>query len=100
MHLGRHSQLIFSKSWKMATNEPFKTFKQAAAQLGLPCHKIQRAARRGLFPTYRLLDKRPLVRVSEVVAAIEASRVEGELGAASISSTEKPENFHRVKTEA
>jgi hypothetical protein len=54
--------------------EPFLTLKAAAIKLGLPYHKIQRAAKRGLIPTYRLLDDRPLMRVSEIVAVIETSR--------------------------
>ena len=62
----------------MANNESFYTLKEAAAKLSLPYHKVQRAAKRGLFPTYRLLDRRPLIRLSEVIAAIEASKTGGQ----------------------
>jgi hypothetical protein len=54
--------------------EPFVTLHQAFAALGIGYWKAQRGARRRLFPTYRLLNGRILVRLSEVVAAIEASR--------------------------
>jgi hypothetical protein len=57
--------------------EPYSTLKQAADLLGLPYFKLQRAGRRGLFPTYRLLNSRALVRLSEVVSAIERSRSGG-----------------------
>ena len=54
------------------------TFKEAAGQLGLPYFKIQRAAARGLIPHYRLFNSRKLVRLSEVVAVIDASRRGGQ----------------------
>jgi len=59
-------------------DEPFSTFKEAARQLNLPYHQIQRAAKKGLIPSYRLLGRRPVVRVSEVIAVIEASKVGGQ----------------------
>jgi hypothetical protein len=49
----------------------------AAERLGLPVFKIRRAAKLGLFPTYSILNGRKLVRLSEVVAAIERSRSGG-----------------------
>jgi hypothetical protein len=52
------------------------TFKEAAVELNLPYFKIQRAAKRGDIPTYRLLNSRPLVRLSEVTV-IEASKTGG-----------------------
>ena len=55
-------------------NEPFRTLKDVAAELGIPTFKITRAAKRGLFPTYCILNQRKLARVSEVKAAIERSR--------------------------
>lgn len=36
--------------------------------------KLRRAAKRGLFPTYSILNGRKLVRLSEIVAAIERAR--------------------------
>lgn len=57
--------------------EPFLTIKDAAKRLGLPVFKLQRAARAGLFPTYRFLNGRILMRLSEVVASIEATRAGG-----------------------
>jgi hypothetical protein len=49
----------------------YLTLKQAAFDLNLPYFKLQRAAKRGLFPTYKLFNSRPLVRIAEIKAAIE-----------------------------
>jgi hypothetical protein len=57
--------------------EPFVTLHEAASALNLGYWKLQRAARRGLFPRYSFLNGRLLVRLSEVVAAIEVSRQGG-----------------------
>ena len=54
--------------------ERLLTYRAAADALGIPYFKIQRAAKARLFPTYRLLNGRPLLRLSEVVAAINATR--------------------------
>lgn len=53
------------------------TLKEAAYELNLPYYKIQRAAKRGDIATYRLFNSRPLVRLSEIFAVIEASKVGG-----------------------
>jgi excisionase family DNA binding protein len=60
----------------MRNTEQFLTLKQAALELGLPYHQLQRATRRGLIPSYKPFGKRPLVRIAEVTAFIEAYRVE------------------------
>jgi hypothetical protein len=57
--------------------EPLLTLQEAANRLGLRQFKITRAAKAGLFPTYSLFNKRKLVRLSEVIAAIETSRQGG-----------------------
>jgi hypothetical protein len=57
--------------------EKLITVKAAAEALGLPTWKLSRAAAQGVFPTYRLLNSRRLVKLSEVLAAIEASRQGG-----------------------
>jgi hypothetical protein len=57
--------------------EQLLTLIAAAERLGLPAFKIRRAARRGLFPTYSILNGKKLVRISEIVAAIERSRSGG-----------------------
>jgi len=59
------------------STEPLKTIQEAAELLGLPYFKLNRAAKRGLIPTYTIFNSRRLVRVSEVVAVIEASRQGG-----------------------
>jgi hypothetical protein len=57
--------------------EPLITIKAAAEALGLPPWKLSRAAKHGTIPTYRVLNSRKLVKLSEVVAAIEATRQGG-----------------------
>jgi len=54
----------------------YLTLKQAAFELNLPYFKIQRAAKRGLFPTHKLVNSRPLVRIADIKAAIERSQGE------------------------
>lgn len=56
--------------------EPFFTIKQAAELLGLHYHQLQRGIKAGAFPAYRM-GSRLRVRLSEVVAVIEASKVGG-----------------------
>ena len=53
--------------------EKLVTIKVASDKTGIPYWKLQRAAKRGLFQTYRILNSRSLVRVSEIIAAIERS---------------------------
>jgi len=66
--------------------EPLLTYKAAASALGIPYFKIQRAAKAKLFPTYRLFNGRRLLRLSEVVAAINATR-DGGIGEVSSTTT-------------
>lgn len=57
--------------------EPLVTFMVAAQRLGLPYHRIQRSAKAGLIPIYKLGQSRKLVRVSEIIAVINSSRTGG-----------------------
>ena len=57
--------------------EPLLPINAAAAALGLHTWKLRRAIKAGLVPSYALLNNRRLVRLSEVVAVIEASRAGG-----------------------
>ena len=57
--------------------EPYCTLGDAARSLNLTYVQIQRAVRRGIFPSYRPLGRRPLVRLSEIVAVIETFRIGG-----------------------
>ena len=57
--------------------EQLRTIASISKELGLPAWKLSRAAKHGVFPTYRLLNTRRLVKLSEVLAAIEASRQDG-----------------------
>jgi len=50
------------------------TYKQAAEAFGLPYFKIQRAAARGVIPTYSLLNGRKYVKIGEIQALLEANR--------------------------
>ena len=59
---------------KKSPPEKLITIKEAAEALGLRPWKLGRAAKQGVFPIYRVLNSRKLVKLSEVVAAIEASR--------------------------
>jgi excisionase family DNA binding protein len=54
--------------------EKLLTLKQAGEILGIPYFKMRRAAKQGSFPVYRFGNSRALVRLSEVDAAINASR--------------------------
>lgn len=47
------------------------SYKQAAEALGLPYFKIQRAAARGLIPTYSLLNGRKYVKLRDIEARIQ-----------------------------
>ena len=47
------------------------TIKEAAALLGLPTWKLQRAVKDGLIPSYTFLNRRKLVRLSEIDAALK-----------------------------
>lgn len=49
------------------------TFKAAAEELGIPYFKVQRAAVRGLIPTYSLLNKRKYVRVSDILSRMSGA---------------------------
>ncbi|MCP1829104.1 hypothetical protein J2R76_005804 [Bradyrhizobium sp. USDA 4532] len=54
--------------------EPLLTLTAVALKLGVPVFKVRRAAKARLFPTYTLFNNRKLVRLSEVLNAIERSR--------------------------
>jgi hypothetical protein len=63
----------------MSSKPPEKLYalKHAAEALALPYHRVQRAARAGLIPTYKLGGSRTLVRLSEIVAVIERTKKGG-----------------------
>lgn len=58
-------------------DEKLLTLQQVEDRLGIPYFKLQRAAKRGLFPTYSIQTKRKLVRLSEVLVAIESTKQGG-----------------------
>jgi hypothetical protein len=49
------------------------TLGDAADALGVPYHVVQRAARRGLVPTYRLGTSRPYVKLRDFLDLMERS---------------------------
>jgi hypothetical protein len=46
----------------------------AAVALGVPYHVVQRAARRGLVPTYRLGTSRPYVKLRDFLDLMTRSQ--------------------------
>ncbi len=58
--------------------EPLMSVADAARALNIHVWKLRRAAKTGLVPSYQFLNSRRLVRLSEVIAAIETSRCGGE----------------------
>jgi excisionase family DNA binding protein len=58
--------------------EPFLTLQQAAKELGVHIWALRRAVKSGAIPAYQPFNGRKLVRLSEVVAAINASKTGGE----------------------
>ena len=50
-----------------------RTYGDAAHALGVRYHTVQRAARRGLVPTYRLGTSRPYVKLREFINLMERS---------------------------
>ncbi|RUU88913.1 hypothetical protein EOB59_20670 [Mesorhizobium sp. M7A.F.Ca.MR.176.00.0.0] len=59
------------------SSEHLLTLHQVAEELGLPYWQIQRAVKRREIPSYRPFNSRPLLKLSEVVAFIDASRQGG-----------------------
>lgn len=57
--------------------ESYLTIKDAAKRIGVPEWKLALLARDGLIPHYAFGTKRKLVRLSEVIAYIESTRVGG-----------------------
>ena len=58
--------------------ERFITIDEAAEILGIPAWKLRRAVKGGLIRTYRILNQRRSLRLSEVLKTIEASAEGGD----------------------
>lgn len=69
---------FFSKPPKTLGLEPFMTVQQAAKELGVHVWALRRAVKSGSVPAYQPFNGRKLVRLSEVVAAINASKIGGD----------------------
>jgi hypothetical protein len=61
----------------LAAQEKLLTIAEAAKELGVYEWALRRAVKRGSVPHYTPFNSRKLVRLSEVIAAIEASRAGG-----------------------
>lgn len=57
--------------------ERLLTLQQAAKELGIHTWALRRAVKSGAIPAYQPFNGRKLVRLSEVVAAINASKIGG-----------------------
>ena len=62
---------------KCNTPQRLLTIKQAAEELGVHTWALRRAIKSGAIPAYTPFNGRRLVRLSEVIAAIEASQQGG-----------------------
>jgi predicted site-specific integrase-resolvase len=58
-------------SEKSPLPEPLLTIKEAAPLLNIKYWQLQRAVKRGLVPSYTLLNSKKHVRLSEVAAAFK-----------------------------
>ncbi|MCX8568798.1 excisionase family DNA-binding protein [Aminobacter sp. MET-1] len=58
--------------------EPLLNIKEAAKRLNLHTWALRRAIKSGTIPAYAPFNGRKLVRLSEVVSAIDASKIGGE----------------------
>ncbi|MEQ1940788.1 hypothetical protein ABMA32_00050 [Mesorhizobium sp. VNQ89] len=57
--------------------ESLLTIDKAAKELGVHTWALRRAVKSGTVPAYRPFNGRALVRISEVIAAINASKIGG-----------------------
>lgn len=65
------------QSTRQPDPQPLLTIKEAAQRLGVHEWALRRAVKRGDIPAYTPFNSRKLVRLSEVIAVIEASKVGG-----------------------
>jgi hypothetical protein len=85
LHLAKRAALLGSVSAQaqhfssetVDAAEPLYVIKDAAKLLHLPIWKLSRAVRAGIVPSYRFLNGRRLVRITEVLAVVERSREGG-----------------------
>lgn len=60
-----------------AQAEPYRTIAEAAKELGVHTWALRRAINNGSVPAYTPFNSRRRVRISEVVAAIVATKIGG-----------------------
>jgi hypothetical protein len=76
----KHSQVALRRCGddKQATDPAFLTFRAAAQKAGVPYYQVQRSARAGRLPTYRLFGGRRYLKWDDVLAIMDASREGGD----------------------
>lgn len=75
------NQILHPVDGRLTTSvatEKLCTISDAANKLGVHVWALRRAVNNGTIPAYRPFNSRVLVRLSEVVAAINASKMGGE----------------------
>ncbi|WP_282182502.1 helix-turn-helix transcriptional regulator [Aliiroseovarius marinus] len=58
-----------------AVADGYHTIPQAAKRLGIPTTTLRRAVNKGLVPFHRPFSQRIRVRLSEIIAVIEAQKL-------------------------
>jgi hypothetical protein len=53
--------------------EKFLTFRKAAKELNVPYHVVQKAAKKGIIPTYNLMGARRYVRLVDILTVMKAA---------------------------
>lgn len=53
--------------------EKFLTFREAASELNVPYHVVQKAAQKGIIPTYNLMGARRYVRLVDILTVMRAA---------------------------
>jgi hypothetical protein len=53
--------------------DQLRTFRDAADRLGIPYFKVQRAAKRGLIPTYSILNARRYVTLRDILSRMSSA---------------------------
>lgn len=61
-----------------SSTERLFSIPQAANQLGVPVSSLRRAVKAGYIPTHTIFNSRKRVRLSEIIAVIEAQKVGGQ----------------------
>ena len=72
-----HHLRLLREMMQVHSPEKLVTLNVAAEKLGVHLWALRRAVKAGIIPAYAPFNGRKLVRLSEVIAAIEASKIGG-----------------------